>query len=689
MPMRDQGESVPKTRKTLAGRAGINLRVLQIFLGSLWIIDGLLQAQPKMFGSDFVKMVVLPNSMGQPGFIGSLITWAGHLMLHGSVFWNASFVLVQIGIGVGIISKKTTRFALLASIGWAAGVWFIGEGFGMVLTGTASPLTGAPGAVFIYGIMALIVYPRKRQDSNAVLMGIDSSASGDGLLGSSAVLILWALFWIGNAFIWLEPANRYSSAVKDQIHANAQIQPAWFGGWINHVGSLIGASGGKLSFVLAATSVLIGFGPLFSARATLFFNLGIALSLLYWVFGQGLGGILTGMGTDPNMGPIFVLFALSITPLVVPFSNKLAPPIGVLARIRPTWLGGAALVLFAVPSFMLSMPVNSSGSQMAASMSMTQSHDGTQGGSPSTTSNGMNMASSSTSPGFVATGPGSSSPGSSTMGNMPTMSGTYPTSTSQASQNYVPSTTMGPMIMSNSSSNSAYPTTTQGASGSSSMPGMDMGSVDSGWTYKGPALSETEVNMLNYVTALTDEGHVMQTPNCTEAPTAQQEVNAARIVQETTAAVQKYQDVNVAIKDGYTPITDPSYPVVHYVNAAYMQSQYLLDPNHIQSLVYATIPSGQKVLVAAMYLTPYFVAGPMPGGCLTQWHMHSNLCMSDTTGTYNGFAPCGPGTTLLPTPWMFHVWQAPVPGGPLAMDPTDLQTVQAAIMEVNGVSPTS
>ncbi|NNN20611.1 MAG: hypothetical protein HKL80_01235 [Acidimicrobiales bacterium] len=223
MPMRDQDQSAPKTRKTLVGRSGINLRVLQIALGCLWVVDGLLQAQPKMFGSDFVKMVILPNSMSQPGFIGSLISWSGHLMLHGSVIWNTLFVLIQVGIGVGIIFKRTTKFALLASIGWASGVWLIGEGLGMVLTGTASPLTGSPGAVFIYAVMALIVFPRKRQGSNGVLMGIDSSASGDGLLGSSAVLILWALFWIGNAFIWLEPANRYSSAIKDQIQANAQM----------------------------------------------------------------------------------------------------------------------------------------------------------------------------------------------------------------------------------------------------------------------------------------------------------------------------------------------------------------------------------------------------------------------------------------------------------------------------------
>ncbi len=30
----------------------------------------------------------------------------------------------------------------------------------------------------------------------------------------------------------------------------------------------------------------------------------------------GLGGILTGSGTDPNAGPLFILFALALYPLI-------------------------------------------------------------------------------------------------------------------------------------------------------------------------------------------------------------------------------------------------------------------------------------------------------------------------------------------------------------------------------------
>ena len=59
-----------------------------------------------------------------------------------------------------------------------------------------------------------------------------------------------------------------------------------------------------MAAVLATVSVIIGLGPLLSRRAGIYIGLGIALALLYWVTGQGLGELLTFGGTDPNNGPI-------------------------------------------------------------------------------------------------------------------------------------------------------------------------------------------------------------------------------------------------------------------------------------------------------------------------------------------------------------------------------------------------
>jgi hypothetical protein len=38
------------------------------------------------------------------------------------------------------------------------------------------------------------------------------------------------------------------------------------------------------------------------------------LSIDYWVLGQSFGGITTGIATDPNAGPLFVLLALALFP---------------------------------------------------------------------------------------------------------------------------------------------------------------------------------------------------------------------------------------------------------------------------------------------------------------------------------------------------------------------------------------
>jgi hypothetical protein len=83
----------------------------------------------------------------------------------------------------------------------------------------------------------------------------------------------------------------------------------------------------------------------------------------------------------------------------------------------------------------------------------------------------------------------------------------------------------------------------------------------------------------------------------------------------------------------------------------------------------------------------------MPGGCLTQWHAHTNLCTGGPSGLISGFQThgvCPSGENPLMTPEMLHVWQVPVPGGPLTMDPTDQQIVEAAIMaQQDGQAPVS
>jgi hypothetical protein len=222
----------------------------------------------------------------------------------------------------------------------------------------------------------------------------------------------------------------------------------------------------------------------------------------------------------------------------------------------------------------------------------------------------------------------------------------------------------------------------------SAMAGLNV--TDTNWKYTGPPLPAAEVKELTAVSGEEDKGHMMQTPDCTAQPTSQQVLGATEYVQATSAAVAKYKDLSTALADGYVPITSTSYPVVHYLNLRYMNRQDVLNPNTVDSLVYATTPYG-PVLVAAMYLMPGGGDGPMPYGCLVQWHGHTNLCASNTTGQIDGLLPCAIGSHAVPnTPFMTHVWQVPVAGGPLAIDPSDLQIVEAAIMaQQQGLAPTT
>ena len=147
---------------TSPARPRLTARHIQVGLGMVWLLDGLLQLQPKMFGSGFADMVIMPSAQGQPGAVSSAITHVAHLISVQPALVNALFAGVQLLIGAGLLIRETVKPALVVSFVWALGVWTLGEGFGMLLTGHASPLSGAPGAALLYAAIGLLVWPRVR-----------------------------------------------------------------------------------------------------------------------------------------------------------------------------------------------------------------------------------------------------------------------------------------------------------------------------------------------------------------------------------------------------------------------------------------------------------------------------------------------------------------------------------------------
>ena len=133
-------------------------RKLQLALAVLWLLDGILQYQPSMFTKAFPQMLG-STAHGNPAVVAAPITWSAGFIGHHLAVANGLFATVQVALGLGIAWRPTVRLALAASVAWSLGVWWLGEGLGGVLAGTASPAGGAPGAVILYAVLAVLLWP--------------------------------------------------------------------------------------------------------------------------------------------------------------------------------------------------------------------------------------------------------------------------------------------------------------------------------------------------------------------------------------------------------------------------------------------------------------------------------------------------------------------------------------------------
>lgn len=277
-------------------------------LGLLWLLDAALQYQPYMFTRAFPNQVIEPAGQGSPVWIQGPVSWTAGLMADHIVFWNAGFATIQLLIALGLFLGRTTRLALAASIVWALGLWWLGEGLGGVLAGPASALDGLPGAVIVYALVAVLLLTRRHPRP-------DGSVAETSVLGESGSKIVWLVLWAAFVFETLRPANRAPGALRDAIADNADYEPAWIRS-IDHWGAeLVGQRGTVVSIALAVLFALIALAvvlPITLRRPVLVMT--ILLMLFIWVVGQDFGEIATGQGTDPNSALPLALLAACYWP---------------------------------------------------------------------------------------------------------------------------------------------------------------------------------------------------------------------------------------------------------------------------------------------------------------------------------------------------------------------------------------
>jgi hypothetical protein len=624
----------------------ISQRALQIALGVFWILDAALQFQPYMFSKNFVNTFILANASGQPAVLHWLITNVGHFLAPHIDLWNALFAVIQLAIGLGLLFPRTVRPALAISFPYVLGVWVFGEGLGLILTGSATALTGAPGSVLMYGVLGLMAWPRHAGTIDETV-GVASSAGARGIGGWTTPLVAWSGYWVLAAVLFLLPNNRTQSSIASSISGMAPGNPRWYADFLTITGSHLGSVGTQGAWILAVASLVIGLGPLLARRPEPYLAAGALLAVLLWITGQGLlGGTLTGNGTDPNTGPLVVLVALSMVPTRAADASPTPVPLAAWLRRSPVLTAGGGLAALIALVLSAAYPAPAAEATSTAMSGM------------------VGMAGSSSSDATAGTA-------SCTAGN----GGTARSGLDLTNSPY--------MIMSG--------TAGMNMNGADASAAAGLNTTKANWSYTGPAFpAALAQELLADGNNGPDQIHMAET-GCAAQPTFSQEINADQYVQSTSAAVARYASPSAALAAGYVAVSPTTYPVVYYVSptieAANAAASRTLDPTYVDGLVYATTPAGQPVLAAAMYVLPATVdKPPMPFGALVQWHARTAVCGSlsgsATALSITGTPPCGGTTVQRPTPYLTMVWQVPVAGGPTAIQPPDIQIVEAAVMAV-------
>ena len=374
-----------------AGAAGAGVaaldarRRLQLLLAGLWLLDGVLQLQPVMFTRRFPAMLA-ESAAGQPGVVAAPVTWAARLIAGHPAPANAAFAALQIALGLGLAWRPAIRPALAGSVLWGLAVWWLGEGLGGLFTGTASPAGGAPGAALLYAVLAVLLWPPRRESAvspraEARLDGVtgargavDGSSGAAGrrrqpvpfvagqAIGVRGAAVVWLVLWAGLAALAVQPAVRAPHAFGGLLAGLSGDAPGWIARADQDASAALGGHGLMASVLLAVLMAAIGVAGCRPDRTPAAARAAVVVAVTFGVLtaaAGGFGALLTGMATDHGTGPVLALFALAYWPsrLALTASAGSADPAGSADAAEP-----------ADPSATRARPGSSGSSVTAASL---------------------------------------------------------------------------------------------------------------------------------------------------------------------------------------------------------------------------------------------------------------------------------------------------------------------------------
>lgn len=295
----------------------------------LWLLDAGLQGQPRMFTVDFASNIMRPSIAIGPSFLVGLSTWTTKLVSLHIAQLNWVFLLTQLVVAVALLTgllrhdQRLIKGGLVISICWGLGVWVFGEGTSGVFTGNGTLLTGAPGAVLLYVLIAVLYLLPDPWWQLAAKFCLPRDC-------------LALLFLYGAIAQVATPAFWGSQGISVLIEGQASMAPSWMVSAMTplvswtHSNPVI--SNAVFAGALLAVAVLL-FGR---APKTLGFVIFAVVLVFIWIWGQELGGLFSGMGTDPNTPPLLIL--LAIPAWTVWRERRRAPVSAGEVEGSPSWL---------------------------------------------------------------------------------------------------------------------------------------------------------------------------------------------------------------------------------------------------------------------------------------------------------------------------------------------------------------
>lgn len=323
----------------------IGRRQVRLVLGALWLLDAALQLQPLFFAAPAWRVGVAQSVMGEPGWVARPVILAIGIISAHPAAWNGVFVAVQAALGLALVTDRLPRVAIATSIPYAVGVWWVGEGFGVLPTGFAQLFAGSPGPAVLYPVLGLLAWPTPHpgQEPAHTMAGDaqpdegrttgwspdgrpagerrrhprrpgDRSAGDRRPVARRAALACWAAVWAGQAVLlvpWVYPSGQM---IRANFEENGLDAPGWLLPAVHQVSGATSAHAAAVVAGLAVLQLAVGLGVLVPTARRPALAAGLVATAAFWVVGQDFGGLLTAGATDPGTAPLVALLGLSLWP---------------------------------------------------------------------------------------------------------------------------------------------------------------------------------------------------------------------------------------------------------------------------------------------------------------------------------------------------------------------------------------